>query len=149
MSAKMSAGMGPGGTPDASRGRWRRRLPWLVLAAAAVVALGVLVASAFQGSLTFYRTPSELVGQPQGSSSVRVGGLVAPGSVHQHGRTISFTLTDGVQDLRVVSEDQPAGTFREGQGAVVEGHMGTDGRFDAGTVIVRHSNQYQPSEALQ
>jgi len=135
--------------PEAEGSRSRRRLPWLVLVAAAVAGLAVLVASGLEGSLTYYRTPSEVVGQPQGASSVRVGGLVAPGSVHERGRMITFTLTDGVQDLRVVSEDQPAGTFREGQGAVVEGRMGTDGRFDAATVIVRHSNQYQPSEALR
>ena len=131
------------------RGPWRRRLPWLVLTAAVVAGFLVVAAAAMQGSLTYYRTPSEVVGQPQGSSPMRVGGLVAAGSVQRHGATISFTLTDGVQDLRVVSRDQPAGTFREGQGAVVEGRLGADGRFDAATVIVRHSNQYQPSEALR
>ena len=62
----------------------------------------------------------------------------------------SFTVTDGSQQLKVVSRDDPPSTVREGQGVVVEGHLGADGVFDGDQVIVRHSNEYQPpGEAAQ
>ncbi len=39
----------------------------------------------------------------------------------------------------------PPETFREGEDAVVEGRLGTDGVFDADHVVVRHGNEYRPS----
>jgi cytochrome c-type biogenesis protein CcmE len=127
----------------AFRGR-RPTVAVVVLAAAVLVLTGVLVAAALNHSLSYYRTPTQLVTSPQGDRSVRVGGLVVAGSVHHTGARVRFVLTDGAHDLHVVTTDAPPATFRAGQGAVVEGHLLPDGVFSADQVMVRHSNEYQP-----
>ena len=115
-----------------------------VLVVVAVAVVAVLVSAALQHSLSYYRTPSELVNAPQGAGSVRVGGLVVAGSVHHSGPQVRFVLTDGATDLHVVTTDAPPATFRAGQGAVVQGHVLPDGVLSADVVMVRHSNQYRP-----
>jgi cytochrome c-type biogenesis protein CcmE len=120
----------------------RPRWPAYVLGVVGVLAVLLAAASQLEGTLTFYKTPTELAASPS-ASVVRVGGLVVEGSVHRHGGVISFVLTDGADDLKVRSTIQPPGTFRGGQGAVVEGKLGEDGVFVASSVVVRHSNQYR------
>lgn len=129
-------------------GRWagRRMLPLVVLVASVLCGVTLLVTAAFQGAVTYYRTPTELVAQPD-PGQVRLGGLVVAGSLHDDGDTVRFVLSDGANQLPVVTHGVPPSTLRERQGAVVEGTLGSDGVFRADTVIVRHSNEYRPPEA--
>jgi cytochrome c-type biogenesis protein CcmE len=128
-----------------------RRKPWRLLTLAVVVlaAVGVLAATGLQGSLVYYKTTSELVADPglQGER-LRLGGLVAPSSVSRGPNGVSFVLTDGVQEVRVVNSDSPRGVFTEGQGALVEGVLGADGVFRSDLLLVKHGNEYRaPDEA--
>jgi cytochrome c-type biogenesis protein CcmE len=123
-------------------------VPLLVLAVAVLAGVGLLAASAMQGTLTYYETPTDLVTKPPSSTqSVRVGGLVTAGTVRHRGPVVRFVLTDGAHDLDVVTDGTPPATFRGGSGAVVEGHVSGSGVFHATRVIVRHSNQYHPPRA--
>ncbi|MEX0429326.1 cytochrome c maturation protein CcmE [Nocardioides sp. DS6] len=126
---------------------WRARLPLLVLVLAVVVAVSLLATAGAEGTLTYYRTPSELLAAPS-SHQVRLGGLVVDGSIHRHDGTVRFALTDGKQQVEVVSRTVPPQTFRAGQGAVVNGTLDDRGVFEARSVVVRHDNQYEPSEML-
>jgi cytochrome c-type biogenesis protein CcmE len=120
-------------------------VPVLVLAIAVLAGIGLVATSAMQGTLTYYKTPTDLVTRPPSSTeSVRVGGLVTAGTVHHRGPVVRFVLTDGAHDLDVVTDGTPPSTFRGGAGAVVEGHVAGSGIFHATRVIVRHSNQYHP-----
>jgi cytochrome c-type biogenesis protein CcmE len=122
-----------------------RRGPLTLLILVVLVGAVVLATSAFQGALSYYRTPSELHAEPPtGHQRIRVGGLVEPGSLQHHGATVRFVLTDGAHDVDVVSTGTPPQTFRAGKGAVVEGFLGAGGVFDALRVVVRHDNQYRP-----
>jgi cytochrome c-type biogenesis protein CcmE len=125
--------------------RGRGRAPFLLLGLVLVVALVVIATSGFKSTLTYYKTPTDLVTNPPASNQrLRLGGLVESGTISHHGATVRFTLTDGAQEVEVVSTGTPPQTFRAGQGAVVEGVLGNSGVFRADTVIVRHDNQYQP-----
>lgn len=126
---------------------WRGRLPLLVLVVAVVAAVSLIATAGAEGTLTYYRTPSELIASPS-SHQVRLGGLVVDGSIHRHGATVRFALTDGKHQVEVVSRTVPPRTFRAGQGAVVNGNLDDNGVFEARSVVVRHDNQYQPSEML-
>ena len=130
-----------------------RRRPWRLLTLAVVVlaAVGVLAITGLKGSLVYYKTTSELVGDPslQGER-LRLGGLVVPASVRRGPEGVSFMLTDGVQDVRVVNSEQPRGVFAENTGALVEGVLGTDGVFRSDLLLVKHGNEYRaPEEAGQ
>ena len=128
------------------RPRERRRLPLRLLAVAGVVLVGVgiLAAAGLQGSLVYYRTPTELVTDDslQGDR-VRLGGLVVAGSVQRTDGGVRFELTDGVADVVVVNSGQPRGVFQEGQGAVVEGRLGADGVLYSDVLLVKHDNEYR------
>jgi cytochrome c-type biogenesis protein CcmE len=117
----------------------------VVLSSTLLALVAVLVAAALNHSLSYYRTPTELVNSPQGDRSVRVEGMVVAGTVHHSGAHVRFVITDGARQLHVVTTDAPPSTFRPGQGAVVEGHLMPDGVFDASQVMVRHSNEYRPA----
>lgn len=132
--------------PDVPTARPRRRAPWRLLLVAAVVlaAVGVLAGAGLQGNLVYYKTTSELVADPglQGDR-VRLGGLVLAGSVERTPGGVSFLLSDGVQDVRVVNAGQPKGVFTEGQGALVEGVYDQTGVFRSDVLLVKHSNEYK------
>jgi cytochrome c-type biogenesis protein CcmE len=133
--------------PDGVTRWWVRRRALVALIGVGVAALAVIVVSALNGALTYYKTPTEIEQDPGSAATVRVSGLVEVGSVHRHGQGVAFTLTDGVRSLHVVSYNAPASTFRSGQGAVVQGRIEPDGRFLAQQVIVRHSDQYEPASS--
>ncbi|MGW0231234.1 cytochrome c maturation protein CcmE [Actinopolymorpha singaporensis] len=121
-------------------GRGRLALLGLVL----VVGVGVVAASGFEGTLTYYKTPTEVATQPAlRDQHLRVGGLVVKGTLSGSGSAVRFELTDGAHDLDVVTDGTLPRTFRAGQGAVVEGRVDPHGRFRADRVLVRHSNQYR------
>lgn len=127
----------------------RRKTPWRLLTLAVVVltAVGVLALTGLNGSLVYYKTTSELVADPglQGER-LRLGGLVVPASVSRRPDGVSFVLTDGVHEVPVINSEQPRGVFTEGQGALVEGVLGSDGVFRSDLLLVKHGNEYKAPE---
>jgi cytochrome c-type biogenesis protein CcmE len=122
----------------AAAGRTRRRVPvrLLLVAVVALTAVAVLAFAGLSGSLVYYKTTSELVADPGlVGHRVRLGGLVVTGSVQR--------TADG-QEVPVVNTGQPRGVFSDGQGAVVEGVLGSDGVFRSDVLLVKHSNAYEP-----
>ncbi|GIJ26397.1 cytochrome c-type biogenesis protein CcmE [Micromonospora qiuiae] len=107
---------------------------------------GLLITGALRDTLTYYRTPGELLTHPTAAGErIRLGGEVVPGSVRHDGGLVLFRLSDGGHEVAVRQRGMPPETFREGEDAVVEGRLGTDGVFDADQVVVRHGNEYRPS----
>jgi cytochrome c-type biogenesis protein CcmE len=99
-------------------------------------------------NLVYYWSPSELVsaGDKAYGATVRLGGLVAPGSVSRgaDGLELEFAVTDGTQQVPVHARAVPPAMFREGIGVVVEGSLDRDGIFETKRLMVKHDNQYQP-----
>jgi len=118
--------------------RWRIAL--LVLGVTGVLVL--LLGAALDGTLTYYRTPSQLAAASGGpSGTVRLGGTVVPGSLHTSPGVVTFALTDGKTTTAVRATTIPSSSFRQGQQAVVEGVL-RGGVFDARSVMVKHSEKY-------
>lgn len=126
---------------------WRGRIPLLVVVVAVLAAVGLFAGAGAEGTLTYYRTPSEVLAAPS-AHQVRLGGLVVKGSIHRHHGTMRFELTDGDHEVEVHSSVVPPHTFRAGQGAVVQGVLDDHGIFEAHSVVVRHDNKYRPAEML-
>lgn len=128
----------------------RKRL-YLVLAA--LLCLGgasALVLAAFDDSLAYFYAPADLVAKPPGpQQAVRLGGLVAVGSVERRGREVTFLVTDNAASVPVAYAGILPDLFREGQGVVVEGNLGVDGRFLAHTVLAKHDETYMPPEVAE
>ena len=106
--------------------RKRRRL-YFVIGGVALLGLAVgLMLSALSDNLVFFYGPSDLYAEhiPPGRL-VRIGGLVAAGSVKHEadGSTLDFTVTDGRKSVPVTYRGTVPDLFREGQGVVVEGRL--------------------------
>lgn len=125
-------------TPRRRRGLSARARLGIVGAVGALV-LGAFVVNGLQDNMVYYHTPSEVLDVT--ADRVRLGGMVADGSIDRDGGTINFTITDGVTDVPVTYDGSTTGVFREGQGAIVEGVV-SQGTFQADNLLVKHDNEY-------
>ncbi|MEU8264039.1 cytochrome c maturation protein CcmE [Micromonospora sp. NPDC048999] len=124
----------------------RRRAGRTALVAVLLAAGGLLVTGALRDTLTYYRTPAEVLEDPAAAGQrIRLGGDVVPGSLRHDGDLVVFRLAAGGHEITVRQRGVPPETFREGEGAVVEGTLTSDGVFHSDHVLVRHGNEYRPS----
>lgn len=126
-----------------------RRKAVFALAIAAIAAILIFLAvGGIGGNLVYYWSPSELkaAGEDAYGATVRLGGMVAPGSVvrGQDGLELDFVVTDGTEQVAVRARAVPPTMFREGIGVVVEGRLAADGVFETKRLMVKHDNEYQP-----
>ncbi len=114
----------------------------------AVVIAGALAYMIYAGvtqSVVYFVTPTELQASPVAGKAYRLGGMVAPGSLHWEPRTLNlaFDLTDGKTTIPVRHHGTPPDLFGEGRGAVVEGSWTGDGYFKANQILAKHSEEYK------
>jgi cytochrome c-type biogenesis protein CcmE len=127
--------------PGRRSARWRL----VVCIAIVVAALGWISVRGLTGSFVYYLTPSDILdGQKaQVDQRVRLGGYVVPGTVRHPGGALGFVVTDGDRSIRVDSTGPVPQMFRAGQGVVLEGALGADGRFHSDTLLVKHDGEYR------
>ncbi len=108
-----------------------------------------LVAYALRGNINLFFPPAEVaagkapVGQP-----IRVGGMVAEGSVQRSDNSlvVNFVVTDFEASVPVVYEGILPDLFDEGQGAVASGKLNEEGVLVATEVLAKHDENYMPPE---
>jgi len=134
----------------------------LTLAIGIAVVLVVFGYFAFGGlgrSLVYFWTPTELLAEGSAAygTSVRLGGMVVPGSVSwdAEARELKFQLADDSGVIQVESAGVPPQMFLEAAertepiGAVVEGTLGRNGVFQATNLMVRHSEEYRAPQHVE
>src|SRR5262245_50212651 len=129
--------------------RKRRRLYILLLFLLGLGTATALTLAAFQDNLVFFYSPSDLATkQLAPGRTIRVGGLVEQGSVQRGGGRpeIRFTVTDLEKTVPVVYVGMLPDLFREGQGVIATGKLGTDGVFHASEILAKHDENYMPPE---
>lgn len=117
-----------------------------------VLALAVgLVLFALRDSIVFFYTPTEVAQKHVNTGQrFRLGGLVEDGSVKRgEGTSVSFAITDKRSTLPVTFTGVLPDLFREGQGVVAEGTLGSDGVFRADSVLAKHDEKYMPPEVAK
>lgn len=114
------------------------------------VAVG-LVLFALQDNLVFFYSPSDVVEKGvKPGERIRLGGLVADGSVKRgEGTQISFTITDTDKTIPVTFVGVLPDLFREGQGVIAEGKLTSGGTFAADSVLAKHDEKYMPPEVAE
>jgi cytochrome c-type biogenesis protein CcmE len=126
-----------------------QRLTLVGLAVAAVLGAGGLALSALQGEAAFFYAPSDVAkAAPRVDRAVRLGGMVAPGSIQRQpdGVTITFTVTDGAAQVPVRFSGIAPDLFKENSGVVAEGRFRPDGSFLADNLLAKHDERYMPPE---
>jgi cytochrome c-type biogenesis protein CcmE len=131
----------------------RQRLYGLLAFLLGLAIATTLVMFALRENISYFRTPTEIVNgtYPEHTSgrSFRLGGLVEKGSLKHFGTTMTFSVTDMKNNLTVSYTGLPPDLFREGQGVIAEGKMGTNGLFMADTLLAKHDEKYMPPEVAR
>ena len=124
------------------------------LLAFSAIFVGVCIAAviafySLQQNLLYFQSPSEVaeLSMPEGRQ-FRLGGLVQTGSVvrEQDGLAVQFTVTDGLEDMRVRYVGILPDLFKEGQGVIARGALDDSGKFQATEVLAKHDENYMPRE---
>lgn len=126
-----------------------QRLTLGLLAIAAIAGASGLALSALKDQAAFFYAPGDVAkaGLPLGRA-VRLGGMVAGGSIERQadGVTIRFTVTDGKASVPVSFKGITPDLFRENSGVVAEGEFRRDGSFVATNLLAKHDERYMPPE---
>ena len=139
---------GPEITEASEPNRWWRgaRMKLLIGVLIVIGALAWVTVRGLSGSFVYYLTPTDIVSHHKAEvgQRVRLGGYVVPGSVGRATNTLTFTVTDGTDSIKVSDIGSVPELFKPGQGVVLEGTYGSDGRFHSDTLLIKHSGDYRP-----
>jgi cytochrome c-type biogenesis protein CcmE len=112
-----------------------------------VLSLASLAWLGYGESKTYYHTIAELqtLHGADRSHRIRVGGTVAPGSIHRLTGRVDFVLEGEGKSLPVsyVGNDPLPDTFVDKAQALVEGRPAPDGRFVAEVVQAKCASKYE------
>jgi len=128
-----------------------RRLAMIAVALGVVGGAVALALYALSDNIVFFYSPSELAAKHVAMGAhVRIGGLVAPGSVVKSGDDqLEFSITDGSNQVKVGYTGVTPDLFREGQGVVAEGILESPTAFRAETILAKHDERYMPREVVE
>ena len=146
-----SAKAGAVRSPNAGNHRIALILAFIVLGAAAVVAV-VLRAfaptSTSSPGATYYKTIADVRAMRGNAvdTPLRVGGAIQRGSIQRNGRNVRFVLYEDALQMKVVYEgaDPLPGAFREAATVLVSGKLGRDDVFHASKVGVSNF-EFEPA----
>ena len=120
----------------------------LFIVIGASIAAG-LVFWALQDNMNFFYSPTQVArGEAPAGKTIRVGGLVLPGSLQrsESGLELTFTVTDNQSEMDIRFKGILPDLFAEGQGVVAVGELAGDGSFRAAQVLAKHDENYMPPE---
>jgi cytochrome c-type biogenesis protein CcmE len=126
----------------------QRRFLLLALVLAVLGLGGALLLRAFQSNLVFFVTPSQVVqGEVNRADTLRLGGLVQPGSIHREAQSlrVRFVLSDGGHQIPVMYEGVLPDLFVAGKGAIAQGQLDATGTLQATDVLAKHDENYMPA----
>ncbi len=131
--------------------RKKRRLAVIGGAGALLALAAALVLFALRDQIVFFYSPTEIAARDlQAGTRLRLGGLVAEGSVERQGDGgMRFAVTDSANTIRVSFRGILPDLFREGQGVVAEGILNAAGTLDADSVLAKHDERYMPREVAE
>ena len=130
----------------------RQRLTIIGLILGGVALAAVFAGAALRESVNYFRTPTQVAtGDIPEARTIRLGGMVADNSVRREtgSLTVRFTVTDFANNVDVAYTGVLPDLFREGQGVVARGRIGSDGVFEAEEVLAKHDENYMPPEVQE
>ena len=132
--------------------RRHKRIGMIVVGLAGITVAAILAGKAFNNNLVFFFSPTQVAAKEAPvNRTFRIGGLVEEGTLKRDndGLTVRFTVTDTAASIPVVYKGILPDLFKEGRGCVAQGHLSSDGVFQAEQVLAKHDENYMPPEAGQ
>jgi cytochrome c-type biogenesis protein CcmE len=134
----------------------KKQRQFVVVGALLVGVVGYLLVTGMKDSAMYYYTPDELLAAVRQDPSkhelgFKVGGRVVPGSVRFDQRTLDLRfdvidIASGRGRFAVHHQGPLPDTFQEGRDVVIEGKYGTNGMFEASTVLTKCGSRYEAAE---
>ncbi|HEX2493527.1 MAG TPA: cytochrome c maturation protein CcmE [Steroidobacter sp.] len=127
----------------------RRRMLLVGLIVLGVSAAVGFALTAFQENLLYYYTPSDVfAGKAPSDRVFRLGGMVPEGTFSRPPGSLEarFAVTDFNDTVTVSYTGVLPDLFREGQGVIARGRLGSNGVFVAEEVLAKHDENYMPPD---
>ncbi len=127
----------------------KRKLLLLVLLVSLLSIATALVLYALRQNISLFYSPTQIaMGEAPADHSIRVGGMVVPGSImrNAHDLSVQFKITDYQHTIDVVYHGILPDLFREGQGIVAQGQLIDNQHVKATEVLAKHDEKYMPPE---
>ncbi len=127
------------------------RIYYIIFILVSLAVIFTLFIKTFNENLLFYRSPSQInIGEFPENYIFRIGGVVEDGSLDksQESMNVKFSITDYEKSINISYNGILPDLFREGQGVVIRGKLGSDGVFYAEEVLAKHDETYMPPEVL-
>lgn len=123
--------------------RGTRRTRLAVVFALLVGAVVYLLVEGLGSSLDYFDTVGQAVAQRHelGTRTIRLEGLVVPGTIRRTGRGADFVVSGGGQRIAVRDSGSPPQLFQADIPVVVVGHFAGD-VFEGDQIMVKHSATY-------
>ena len=124
--------------------RHSHRLRYTIVALLCIGAV-VWMLTLMQKNVVFFKTVSEAVAsrEADGTRSLRIGGAVVPGSIHETAAGARFELVEGGQTVLVVHRGAQPTLFKDCAPVVADGHWNHD-TFESDQILIKHGSTYEP-----
>ena len=111
-----------------------------------------LALSALNENINLFYAPDQIAaGEAPIGKMIRAGGMVKDGSIQRSSTDLKvrFVISDMQEsEVTIQYEGVLPDLFREGQGVISRGVLGSDGVFMAEEVLAKHDENYMPPEVL-
>jgi cytochrome c-type biogenesis protein CcmE len=130
----------------------------LILVLCSVFFLSLAVLLVLQGmkqGIVYFYSPSDVLLAEKNKKiiaeqkTIRIGGLVAKGSVKSQGTTHHFSITDKHKTIDVIYQGLLPSLFREEQGVIADGVLDTHNVLNAQSILAKHDENYMPKEVYK
>ena len=127
-----------------------QRLILVVVALLVLVAAGMLAAWGLRSQADYFYLPEDIAkNPPEPGRAIRLGGMVQQGSIRtlSDGVTIAFRVTGREGNaIPVTYRGIVPDLFVEGSGVIANGRLGTNGTFEAETLLAKHDENCTPRD---
>lgn len=131
----------------------KRKLLFIVFIITLLAAATLLIAYALRQNISLFFSPAQIAhGEAPPNRSIRIGGMVVPGSLHRSETdlTAQFDITDYKSTIHVSYKGVFPDLFREGNGVVAQGTFNHETQqFTAIQILAKHDEKYMPPEVKQ
>jgi len=120
------------------------RLRYTIIGLLCVAAVAWMIVL-MQRNVVFFKTVSDAVATraQDGTRSLRIGGAVVPGSIHETATGARFELVEGGKSVLVVHHGTEPTLFKDCAPVVADGHWNHD-TFESDQILIKHGSTYQP-----
>ena len=127
----------------------KSRLYFVIALLLGVVIAASLIIYGLSKNMVYFYTPTQVINKEAPiNKSIRVGGMVVPGSIIKSKSSLNviFQINDLKNTISVSYDGLLPDLFGENQGVVVTGSLDSKSNFVANEVLAKHDENYMPPE---